>query len=100
MRYIVLLSMLLSMQACSSKKQDEAKAPNLLFILMDDLGYGHFAPNNTDLAVDDFNPWFVRLVKENQDYSPEESLYFSKTAIPTMSRLVPAAIYVLLPGLA
>lgn len=87
MRYIVLLSILLTLQACSSKKQEETKAPNLLFILMDDLGYGHFAPNNTDLTVDDFNPWFVRLVKENQDYSEEQSLAFSKTAIPTMSRL-------------
>ncbi|MCK4855781.1 MAG: hypothetical protein KAT31_15990, partial [Bacteroidales bacterium] len=60
MRYIVILSILLATQACSSRKQREAKSPNLLFIMMDDLGYGHFAPNNMALTVDDFNPWFVR----------------------------------------
>ena len=87
MRYIVILSILIATQACSSSKQEEARSPNLLFIMMDDLGYGHFGPNNTALAVDDFNPWFVRLVEENQDYSPEQALAFSKSAIPTMSRL-------------
>ena len=87
MRYLVILSILIATQACSSSKQKEAKSPNLLFIMMDDLGYGHFGPNNTALTVDDFNPWFVRLVKENQDYSPEQALAFSKSATPTMSRL-------------
>ncbi|MEE9463724.1 MAG: sulfatase-like hydrolase/transferase, partial [Bacteroidales bacterium] len=87
MRYIIWLLIILATQACSSSKQREAKSPNLLFIMMDDLGYGHFGPNNMDLTVDEFNPWFVRLVNENQDYSPEQSLAFSKSATPTMSRL-------------
>ncbi len=92
MKYFIILSIILATQACSSNKQREIKAPNLLFIMMDDLGYGHFGPNNTALAVDDFNPWFVRLVEENQDYSPQQSLAFSKSATPTMSRLAAEGI--------
>lgn len=87
MKYLIILSVILGTLACSGNRQKEARSPNLLFIMMDDLGYGHFAPNNQTLAVDDFNPWFVRLVRENQDYSPEQALAFSKSAIPTMSRL-------------
>ena len=33
MRYLVILSILLATQACSSDKQREAKSPNLLFIM-------------------------------------------------------------------
>ena len=87
MKYLIILSIFLGTLACSGNRQKEARSPNLLFIMMDDLGYGHFSPNNQILAVEDFNPWFVRLVKENQDYSPEQALAFSKSAIPTMSRL-------------
>ncbi len=87
MRFIILLTYFLAFQACSSTKQRETKAPNLLFILMDDLGYGHFGPNNAALTVDDFNPWFVRLVKENQDYSPDQALAFSKSATPSLNRM-------------
>jgi hypothetical protein len=87
MRYIILLASFLAFQACSGHKQRDNKAPNLLFIMMDDLGYGHFGPNNAALTVDDFNPWFVRLVKEKQDYSPEQALAFSKSATPTLNRL-------------
>ena len=92
MKYLILLTLFMTFQACSSGKRPQAKAPNLLFIMMDDLGYGHFGPNNIALTVEDFNPWFVRLVKENQDYSPEQALAFSKSATPTMSRLASEGI--------
>jgi uncharacterized sulfatase len=92
MRYLVWLSIILAIQACSSGKQGKARSPNLLFIMMDDLGYGDFGPNNASLTVDDFNPWFVRLVKENQDYSPQQALDFSKIATPTLNRLASEGI--------
>jgi uncharacterized sulfatase len=91
-KYVIILSVFLGTLSCSGNRPKEAGSPNLLFIMMDDLGYGHFAPNNQTLAVDDFNPWFVRLVKENQDYSPEQALAFSKSAIPTLSRLASEGI--------
>ena len=55
--------------------------------MMDDLGYGQFAINNDALGTDSFDPFFVKLVKDHQDYTPEEALEFSKIAIPTMNSL-------------
>lgn len=61
--------------------------PNVLFILMDDLGYGQFGIYNDTISTSDFNPWFVHLVDSLQDYSPEKSLEFSKMAIPALTSL-------------
>ncbi len=71
----------------------EDKAPNLLFVMMDDLGYGHFALNNDTLTTASFDPYFVDLVANTQAYSPERALEFSKKAIPTMNRLAREGVY-------
>ena len=42
--------------ACSTRTDTK---PNILFILMDDLGYGQFGIYNDTISVDDFNPFFV-----------------------------------------
>ncbi len=70
--------------ACAPEKQE---MPNLLFIMMDDLGYGQFAVHNGSLTVEAFDPYFKELVAERQDYTPEQALEFSKQAMPTLSRL-------------
>lgn len=60
---------------------------NILFVLMDDLGHGHFGMYNDTISVDDFDPFFVTLVDSLQGYSKEKSLEFSRRAIPTLSKL-------------
>ena len=64
-----------------------ADRPNLLFIMMDDLGYGHCEFHNGALTVEAFDPYFKELVAQRQDYSPEQALEFSRRAMPTLSRL-------------
>lgn len=71
--------------SCSNSK--EKAPPNVLFIMMDDLGYGHFGVNNDTITIDDFNPYFVHLVDSLQGYSLDKSLEFSKKSIPTLSNL-------------
>ena len=71
----------------SSCKKETAKLPNLLFVMMDDLGYGQFAMHNGSLSVEAFDPFFMSLVTERQDYSPEQALEFSRQAMPTLECL-------------
>ncbi len=92
MKYLLLITTIFVLLTCPADRPGDSTKPNLLFIMMDDLGYGHFGPNNTNLTVDEFNPWFVRLVKENQDYSPEQALAFSKIATPTLNSLAAEGI--------
>ncbi len=75
------------------KEKDIAKKPNVIFVLMDDLGYGQFAIHNDTLKTSDFDPYFVHLVDSLQHYSLEESLEFSKTAMPTVSKLAKGGVY-------
>lgn len=70
----------------------QIKKPNIVFILMDDLGYGQFGPNNDKLKVSDFDPYFVHLVDSLQGYSKEKSIDFTKFAVPTLSKLSNAGI--------
>jgi uncharacterized sulfatase len=62
--------------------------PNLLFIMMDDLGYGQCQFHNGALTVEAFDPYFKELVAQRQDYTPEQALEFSRRAMPTLNRLV------------
>ena len=68
-------------------KQNKTNKPNILFIMMDDLGYGQFGIYNDTITTSDFNPYFVHLVDSLQGYSLNKSLEFSKRAIPELSRL-------------
>ena len=63
------------------------KPPNVIFILMDDLGYGQFGLHNDNLQTDDFDPYFVSIVKDREGYDPAQALAFSKMAMPTMHKL-------------
>lgn len=66
--------------------------PNLIFIMMDDLGFGQCAFNNDDLTVEEFDPYFSQLVAERQGYPPEQALEFSREAMPTLSSLAKQGI--------
>ena len=98
-RLIIPATVALIANGCSSPKNVQ---PNILFVMMDDLGYGHFAPNNDTLKVSNLDPYFVRVVSENkydmskvnhhplnkiEKYTPEDAIEFSKRATPTMSML-------------
>jgi uncharacterized sulfatase len=77
--------------------------PNILFVMMDDLGYGHFAPHNDTLSTGSFDPDFVRLMRNPvpdsllksrhhpnnrvEVYSTDDALAFSKRAMPTLTSL-------------
>ena len=85
MKYLAPILCFFLLNACQNESQQEP--PNLLFILMDDLGYGQFGLHNDTLSTSSFDPFFVQLVNDRQDYSPEKALELSKLAIPTMSKL-------------
>ncbi|MEO1011639.1 MAG: sulfatase-like hydrolase/transferase, partial [Bacteroidota bacterium] len=65
----------------------EQKGPNVIFIMMDDLGYGQFGIFNDTLTTQDYDPFFVKLVDSLQGYSLAKSLEFSKNAMPTLRKL-------------
>ncbi|TYA71559.1 sulfatase family protein [Seonamhaeicola marinus] len=85
----VILGLTLSFLLCNCQNQVEQQPlkPNVLFIMMDDLGYGQFGVYNDTVTTSDYDPYFVKLVDSLQGYSLEKSLEFSKTAIPTLSSL-------------
>lgn len=86
-RILVSLSALFTLSNCNKKEQPKVQQPNVLFVLMDDLGYGQFGIYNDTITTADFNPFFVSLVDSLQGYSLEKSLEYSKTAIPTLTKL-------------
>lgn len=91
----LLLPLFVFVSACFAgltHASDNAEKPNILFVLMDDLGYGQFGANNDALNTSDFDPFFVRIVEEGQGYSPDEALAFTKQAIPTLTKLADEGI--------
>ena len=64
-----------------------AQKPNILFVMMDDLGYGQTGIYNDTIKTTDFNPFFVQLVNRYQGYSIDTALAFSKKASPTITEL-------------
>jgi len=91
----VLSLSLFCLLGCKTEKienSDEQK-PNVIFVLMDDMGYGQFGVHNDTLKTSDFDPFFVHLVDSLQQYSLDESLEFSKTAMPTVSKLAKEGVY-------
>lgn len=83
----ILLTFVLLFSLFSCSRQLEESKPNILFIMMDDLGYGQFGIYNDTITTSDFDPYFVHLVDSLQGYSLDKSLEFSKRAIPTLSTL-------------
>ncbi|VGO17438.1 Arylsulfatase [Pontiella desulfatans] len=90
MKIRVLLSMIVASASLSALA---ANRPNLLFIMVDDLGYGHCQWHNENLTVDQFEPYFKERVAQTQEYTPEQALELSKKAMPTLSRLAKNGAY-------
>ncbi|MDG1729109.1 MAG: sulfatase-like hydrolase/transferase [Algibacter sp.] len=86
--YILLAAFLCG---CANQNQN-IKKTNVLFIMMDDLGYGQFGIYNDTISTSDFDPYFVSLVDSLQGYSLEKSLEFSKIAIPNLTTLAKEGI--------
>ncbi len=81
---IFLLTVSLFLFSC---QDSTVERPNVLFIMMDDLGYSHLGINNDTLEISDFDPFFVNLEDSLQGYPLEKALEFTKRAVPTISNL-------------
>ena len=86
MKGLYRLSLLFLVVLVSCKTVDQA-SPNVIFIMMDDLGYGQFGLHNDQLTTDQFDPLFVELVSENEAYDLNQALEFSKSALPNLNQL-------------
>ena len=86
---LLLLAALWILLSCDKKSPSK---PNIIFIMMDDLGYGQFAPNNEKLTTGDFDPFFVEVVNATQGYDQQKALEFSKIAMPTISKLAEESV--------
>lgn len=87
-RFNLMLFLFIIVVGCNKQPQEKKiNQPNVIFILMDDLGYGQFGVFNDTLTIDDYNPFFVKLVDSLQGYSLDKSLAFSKMAMPTLREL-------------
>lgn len=59
--------------------------PNVLFVLLDDLGYGQFGPDSGDFTMDQVNPMILERFKGKIE--PEAALEAAKKAVPNISKL-------------
>jgi uncharacterized sulfatase len=60
---------------------------NVVFIMLDDLGYSQVEPYARGLTPADCDPALLAHVKENSDYTPEQAFELVKIATPTLSRM-------------
>ena len=60
------------------------KRPNIIVVLLDDLGYGQFEPNSDEFTLAQLNPLALEAQK---DIRPADALEAARTAVPTFSRL-------------
>jgi uncharacterized sulfatase len=59
--------------------------PNIIVVLLDDLGYGQFGPNSDMFDVEQMNPSV--LDRDKQEIRPEVAIEAAKSAAPNLTRL-------------
>src|SRR5260370_35008562 len=62
------------------------KRPNILFVLLDDLGYGQFAPNADMFDLAQLSP--IVADRDKKEITPQAALDAVKSASPNLTRLV------------
>jgi uncharacterized sulfatase len=104
-KFLVSTSIVILMGACHSH---EVNKPNLIFILMDDLGYGHVSFHNDTLTTRDLDPDFIRTMLNQPDdsekyvdhhpnnrielYSPDSAIALSRRAMPTLQSIAESSV--------
>lgn len=68
---------------------DEVKKPNLILIMADDLGYGHFAANMSDYTIDELNPEFFERDRQLKipPYDAELAVEYARLSTIQLDRL-------------
>ncbi len=66
--------------------------PNLIFIMMDDLGYSQVGWTSENISPDDYDPHFLRYTLAGGDYTPEQALEFARRSTPTLSRMANSGV--------
>src|SRR5579864_8833863 len=61
------------------------KRPNVILVLMDDLGYGQFAPNGDMFDLNQLNP--IVSERDLKEIRPEAAVEATKIAAPNLARL-------------
>lgn len=85
---IILVGIVLTLSNVVSAQESQDR-PNVLVVLLDDLGVGQFAPLLGSLSESDMDPDFVEFTSglKYGNYTVEEALSAAQKSMPTMQRL-------------